>query len=60
MIINSGLSMHLLHVLVDDVAAGCPTWVVGLSLQDLQFGALGEGVLQAELQEAGLGPAHPL
>lgn len=52
--------MHLLHVLVDDVAAGCPTWVVGLSLQDLQFGALGEGVLQAELQEAGLGPAHPL
>lgn len=41
-------------------AAGCPTWVVGLSLQDLQLGALGEGVLQTELQEAGLGPAHPL
>lgn len=36
------------------------TWVVGLSLQDLQLGALGEGVLQTQLQEAGLGPAHPL
>lgn len=38
----------------------CPTWIVGLSLQDLQLGALGEGVLQAELQKAGLRPAHPL
>lgn len=38
---------------------GCPTWVVGLCLQDLQFSALSEGVLQTELQEAGLGPAHP-
>lgn len=37
-----------------------PTWVVGLSLQRLQLSALGQGVLQAELQEAGLRPAHPL
>lgn len=38
----------------------CPTWIVGLSLQYLQLGALGEGVLQTELQKAGLCPAHPL
>lgn len=37
-----------------------PTWVVGLSLQDLQFAALSEGVFQTKLQEAGLGPTHPL
>lgn len=41
-------------------ACGAPTWIVGLSLQRLQLGALGQGVLQAELQEAGLRPAHPL
>lgn len=41
-------------------AGGTPTWIVGLSLQDLQLSALSQGVLQAELQEAGLGPAHPL
>lgn len=38
----------------------CPTWIVGLSLQYLQLCALGEGVLQTELQKAGLRPAHPL
>lgn len=36
------------------------TWVVGFSLQHLQLSALGERVLQAQLQESGLGPAHPL
>lgn len=36
------------------------TWVVGFPLQHLQLSALGERVLQAQLQEAGLGPAHPL
>lgn len=36
------------------------TWIVGLSLQDLQLRAFSQGVLQADLQEAGLGPAHPL
>lgn len=41
-------------------ACGSPTWIIGLPLQDLQLGALGKRVLQAELQEAGLGWAHPL
>lgn len=36
------------------------TWVVGFPLQHLQLSALSERVLQAQLQEAGLGPAHPL
>lgn len=40
--------------------SGEPTWTVGLSFQDLQLRAFSQRVLQAQLQEAGLGPAHPL
>lgn len=37
-----------------------PTWIVGLSFQDLQLSAFSQGVLQTKLQKASLGPAHPL
>lgn len=36
------------------------TRAVGLSFQDVQLGAVGQRVLQAELKEAGLGLAYAL
>lgn len=36
------------------------TGAVGLAFQDVQLRAVGQRVLQAELQEAGLGLAHAL
>lgn len=33
------------------------TGVVGLPFEDVELGAVGQGVLQAELEEASLGPA---
>lgn len=36
------------------------TGAVGLAFEDVQLGAVGQRVLQAELEEAGLGLAHAL
>lgn len=36
------------------------TGTVGLAFEDVQLGAVGQRVLQAELEEAGLGLAHAL
>lgn len=43
-----------------DVGGSALTGTVGLAFEDVQLGAVGQRVLQAELEETGLGLAHAL
>lgn len=47
-------------ILAEKVIVSVLTWIIGLSFQNMQLGAVSQGMLQAELKEARLGPTDPL
>lgn len=59
---STAIGNHQLQwtVKMEIMCVSVPTWVIGLPLQHVELGALGQAVLQTQLQEAGLGPRHPL